>query len=230
DLFLTTWHERLGGAHPKQEAVLRALSCGPVGIGDAPGATDAGLVRSMLSSDGRLLQPDRPPFPIVEKLGAPIEVYRTHRRAGGLTWTYLVILNTTDQSQAYDVVNDLRNTDVLIWDGLAGRIADSISGTLPSGCLAYYVLVPYVAGIAPLGLRDKLVPAPVSAVQDVRSSGVLEIDVNAPGEAFAFATKGSMAVADQHGTPLPIEHDGSLWICVIPEGATSLHVRGGDLP
>jgi len=42
DLFLTRPHPGLGGDNPEEEALLRALSCGPVGIGDGPGMVHAG--------------------------------------------------------------------------------------------------------------------------------------------------------------------------------------------
>ena len=48
------------GALPELNAIIAALSTGPVGLGDGLGATDASIVLPAHDASGRLLQPDRP--------------------------------------------------------------------------------------------------------------------------------------------------------------------------
>jgi hypothetical protein len=55
DVFVTT-----GDDLAVVEAMLAAMSCGPVGIGDAIGATDRDLVLRTCREDGVLVQPDAP--------------------------------------------------------------------------------------------------------------------------------------------------------------------------
>jgi hypothetical protein len=55
DVFVTT-----GDEHAAVEAMLAAMSCGPVGIGDPIGATDRELVLRTCREDGVLVQPDVP--------------------------------------------------------------------------------------------------------------------------------------------------------------------------
>jgi hypothetical protein len=49
-----------GDPHAEAEAMLAALSAGPVGIGDRIGRTDAAIVRRTCRADGLLVKPDLP--------------------------------------------------------------------------------------------------------------------------------------------------------------------------
>ena len=49
-----------GDPHAEAEAMLAALSAGPVGIGDRIGRTDLGIVRRTCRADGLLVKPDLP--------------------------------------------------------------------------------------------------------------------------------------------------------------------------
>jgi len=98
DLFLTRFHPGIGGSHPEEDAILRALSCGPVGIGDAPGQIDTEILSRLILPDGRLLQPDRPPFPEPTSLGEPVEIYWTLHQVGGYAWLYVIVLNLSSMS------------------------------------------------------------------------------------------------------------------------------------
>ena len=222
DLFLTRWHEEVGGTDPLEEAVLRALSCGPVGIGDAPGWADVDLVSSLVSAGGTLLQPDRPPFPDPETLGEPIEIYRTVRDAGGAAWEYVLLLNATDESQTFDVAAGRHDT--LIWDGLHGAVASDTAGLLAPGGLGYYVLVPHRDGIAPIGLAGKLVLAPADVLLRATWDGAWTIDLGAAGETFVVHAPHPLVVTDQDGASLEIERDGPLAFIPVEEGVSSLRI------
>lgn len=54
DVFLST------GAHAEVEALLSALSTGPVGVGDPIGSTDAAVVAATCRADGVIVRPDVP--------------------------------------------------------------------------------------------------------------------------------------------------------------------------
>jgi len=222
DLFLTRWHDDVGGISPQAEAVLRALSCGPVGIGDGPGMTDVDLVRTLVSASGDLLQPDHPPYPDAATLGQPIEVYRTERKAGPVEWEYVIVLNTTAGDQSFNL--PIQQEEVVIWDGMNKRVIDQMQGTLPSGELAYYVLIPSAEGIAPLGLWNKVVPAPSHVLLSAEWNGAWDIRLDAVGETFAIWATNPIVVRDQDGRELTIEQKGSLALCLLGEGVSSLHI------
>lgn len=158
DLFLTREHPGFGGEHAQEEAVLRALSCGPVGFGDQLGLADQDLLRRFILPEGTLAHPDRPPFPVLETLGADLQAFWTLRQAGEATWVYYLVLNTAKEPLSLRFDPPLAG-EFLVWDVLNSRVAFGINGQLAPGRLAYFVLAPLRAGIAPLGLADKFVPA-----------------------------------------------------------------------
>lgn len=222
DLFLTQWQEGVGGVSPQAEAVLRALSCGPIGIGDGPGMTDIDLVNALVSATGKLLQPDHPPYPDAATLGQPIEVYRTERKAGSVQWEYIIVLNATEEDQSFDL--PVRPDGNVIWDGMNKRVVNQMQGTLPSGELAYYVLIPSVDNIAPLGLWNKVIPAPAHVLLGADWNDAWDIQLDAVGEMFAIWAVDPIVVTDQDGRELAIEQKGSFALCLLGEGVSSLHI------
>lgn len=222
DLFLTRWQDDVGGISPRAEAVLRALSCGPIGIGDGPGMTDVDLVNSLVSQAGDLLQPDHPPYPDSASLGQAIEVFRTERRAGSATWNYIVALNTTSAEQPFDL--SAPTADCIIWDGIRQQAVDCMQGILPAGEIAYYVLAPMAGGIAPIGLWNKTVPAPAHVVHDAQYRDGWTIKVDAKHEIFATWAPAPIVIKDQDGRELPQEMNGPFVLTMLGEGVSSLHI------
>jgi hypothetical protein len=221
DLFLTRRHEGLGGADPRVEAVLRALSCGPVGIGDGPGMTDVDLVNALVSSRGVLLRPDRAPYPDAGSLGNDVEVYRTERVAGDARWEYVLALNASNRRASVHLPHD--TDDVVVWDALTRQVVDLADVTLGAGEVAYYMLAPLRQGIAPLGLTSKLVPAPVGVVQSAQCRDEWRIEVDAPGERFAFFAPEAPHVRGDDGTRLPVQEQSShVWVLEVPESVSAL--------
>ncbi|UCF10573.1 MAG: hypothetical protein JSW65_02565 [Candidatus Bipolaricaulota bacterium] len=178
DLFLTTFHPGLGGARALGDAVVRALSCGPVGIGDGPGQADLELLSRLIATDGRILHPDRPLFPEASTLGSAVETYWTLHRAGAHAWLYVVLLNLSDAAQPFDVAPPLAG-EYVIRDGLRGAFVEAMRGELEPGALAFFALSPVIAGVSPVGLLDRFVSAP--------SGGVVEV---IEGEPFALRVRG----------------------------------------
>ncbi len=222
DLFLTRRHEDVGGASPRAEAILRALSCGPVGIGDGPGMTDAILVSQLLSSRGDLLQPDRPPYPDARTLGEPVEVYRTEHAVSSARWDYVLALNTTSQPQSYDVPMTPGIDGV--WDGVNSAWVDRMRGTLPPGEIAYYVIPPQREGITLLGFEEKLVPAPAGQLLNAQWNDGWTVRL-APGEErFAVRTSAPVVMKDQNGRELETRSDGPVVVCSLDGGVSSLHI------
>lgn len=86
-------------AHGEVEALLSALSTGPVGFGDALGRADPALVRRTCRTDGILVKPDVPVAALDRCFARPVMTDRrllvgaaaTSHRAG--TWQYVVTAN-----------------------------------------------------------------------------------------------------------------------------------------
>ncbi len=89
-----------GDEHAELEAVLAALSGGPVGLGDRLGHTDREIVLRTCDADGRLRRVDRAIAAIDDCLfGAPERGERlmwatTTATVGSEVWTYVLAINT----------------------------------------------------------------------------------------------------------------------------------------
>jgi hypothetical protein len=131
-------------------------------------------------------------------------------------------LNTTEEDQSFDLSAQPEGS--VIWDGINKRIVHQMQGTLPSGELAYYVLIPLVDDIAPLGLWDKAIPAPAHVLLSADWNNGWDIQLDAVGETFAIWAANPIVVRDQTGRELPIEQKGSFALCLLSEGVSSLHI------
>lgn len=223
DLFLSAFHPGLGGTHPEEDAVLRALSCGPVGIGDAPDRSDKRLLSRLILPDGRLLQPDRPPFPVTSTLGAPIEVYWTLHRAGEHAWLYVVLLNLSSKPQPFDVAPPLPGP-YAVRNGLDGSFVERMRGTLEGGRMAYYVLSPIVDGICPLGLVDKFVPAPSGRFVALRNGDGLQLQLDHVDAQVAFLSEAPIDVAVD-GRRRNVQREGDIHAIDVSADHTNVEVR-----
>jgi len=223
DLFLTRFHEGIGGSHPEEDAILRALSCGPVGIGDAPGETDAELLAKLILPDGRLLQPDRPPFPVADTLSAAVETYWTLHQAGDYAWLYVVLLNLSSEAQEFDIDPPIPG-DYVLRDGISGSTADEMAGELAGGQMAYYVLAPIVNGIAPLGLLDKFVPGPAERFVSLRNGALLTLGLDNVEGSLGFLCEEPIEVRAD-GRPLAIDRDGDVTTVAISAEQKTVEVR-----
>lgn len=208
DLFLSREHPGLGGAHPEEEAVLRALSCGPVGIGDGPGMSDPEIIRRLLLPDGTLAHPDHPPFPITSTLGSSVQAFFTEHRAGDVRWGYLLLINVTDEEASFRIDPPLAG-DFLLWDGINQREVPTLAGTLSPDRIAYFILVPEMEGIGLLGLWERFIPAGVGYMEEAwwndgwhlkvgQSDGRIAVVSDHP--IIARTPDGGNAQIDKHGS------------------------------
>jgi hypothetical protein len=139
-----------GDAHPEIEALLSALSAGPVGIGDRLGRTDPTVVLRTCDADGRLRHVDRPVGLIDDCLyGAPARGERlawattTATDARGDVWTYVVAINTS--TERVDVSDGFALDGVAsVLDWRSGTVADldRLDVSLAARELAYWVVAP----------------------------------------------------------------------------------------
>ncbi|MGC9529189.1 MAG: Sip1-related alpha-galactosidase [Candidatus Bipolaricaulaceae bacterium] len=223
DLFLSRPHPGLGGEAPQEDAALRALSCGPVGLGDRPGMCDAALVRRLLLPDGTVARPDRPPAPLPATLGKDVQAFWTHTDLGeGERWGFLVLLNTGSEELPYRLDPPLEG-DVVVWDVLGRQLRHGLVGRLPPGGLAYLLVAPVRHGVAPLGQWDQLVPIPSG--RWAASAGDGGWRLRGAGGKLALWSPGRIRVSGDGGRLQGVERQGELWLC--EAGAdTWLRIRG----
>ena len=143
-----------GDVHAELEALLSAMSGGPVGIGDRIGRTDRSIVMRTCDDEGRLLQPDTPIAMIDDCLfGAPARGERlawatATTTIDGRTWTYLVAINTaTDRRTVADTltlseIGIARTRHVYDWRERTGRVVGRIDLELNAREWGLYVIGP----------------------------------------------------------------------------------------
>ncbi|HZR13551.1 MAG TPA: hypothetical protein VFC33_09885 [Acidimicrobiia bacterium] len=185
------------GAHSEVEALLSALSTGPVGFGDAIGRADPGLVRRTCRADGVLVKPDVPVAALDRSFtrgvlsGRRLLVGETSTRHGDETWRYVVALNA---GAAGEPVRERVTLDELgvdgpavVWDWRARRGAVVGAGggwdvELGPHGWDYRVVAPVLAGrVAVVGDAELFVPAGDRRIADVTAEGVVTVS-GAPGE------------------------------------------------
>ncbi len=160
-----------GDRHAALEALLSALSAGPVGIGDRIGHTDAGIVMRTCDADGRIRHVDQPVGLVDDCLfGAPDHGERlawatTTATARGQVWTYVVAINVSMPETIVEDVLTLAelgldgSRSVLDWRTGVATDRTTLAATLAPRDWAFFV-------VAPLGHRadegdlDKYVTVP----------------------------------------------------------------------
>ncbi|MFZ4718592.1 MAG: hypothetical protein ACOYMR_04160 [Ilumatobacteraceae bacterium] len=148
-----------GDEHAELEALLSALSSGPVGIGDRIGRTDPTVVLRTCDADGRIRHVDRPVGLVDDCLfGSPARGERlawattTATAADGGVWTYVVAINAADERVTLS--DDLGLAEIRlagsrsVFDWRAGAVDDTdrLVASLAPRDWAYWV-------VAPLGRR-----------------------------------------------------------------------------
>jgi hypothetical protein len=212
DLFLSRPHPGLGGEGAGEEALLRALSCGPVGIGDGPGMWDRELIGQLILPDGTIGRPSRPLVPVLDTLGREIFVAWTETQLPtGDRWGYLLALNTAQEELPFRLDPPLEG-DYLVWDPLREEAGEP-AGRLPAGRLSHFLIAPLRAGIAPLGYAGKLVPVPEGALGIEPSERGWLLRPGFPGETLLFWSASEVQVTPRGGRLLGLERTGNLWRC-----------------
>ncbi len=166
DVFITNPAHPDGFAEPdaESEALMRALSAGPIGIGDKLGEVDKEIVDRIVFPDGVLAKPDRPACPVWDQLIRDLVVGVTDSVGG--TWTYVAVFNVSDAPQEYRLA-DIPTEGRVIISPKRRRIVPEMRGILPPAGGDYYVLAPGFSGIAFIGFMDKFITAPTDRIYAV---------------------------------------------------------------
>jgi hypothetical protein len=169
------------------EALLAALSAGPVGVGDRVGEADVELIRRTCRADGVLVRPDVPvcavdraAFAAPVWSGEPL-VGTTHTQHSAGRWGYVASLNVAIDKQPHsarvalsDLGEDRPQTEsVAVFDWRKRRVDVVSAGGAydielePAGW-DYRVLAPILAGgVAVIGDPDLYASAGDARVADV---------------------------------------------------------------
>jgi len=134
DVFITNAAHPEGFSEPRaeDEALMRALSCGPVGIGDKVGWVDRGIVGRLCFPDGTLAKPDRPARPLWQPLSQGLVAAAAETTLPSGTWRFLAVYNTAERPVAYSLdPADLGVEGAVVYDYLRRRLVPAVAGDLP---------------------------------------------------------------------------------------------------
>jgi hypothetical protein len=169
DVFITN------NAHPDgfaesdadSEALMRALSAGPVGVGDKIGEIDRSIVNRLVFPDGLLAKPDRASRPVWSSLLCGLIVGETESLEGA--WRYVSVFNVGTDHQEYDLRDaGIRTEGHVIYSPSLRQIVPEMRGRLATAEGAYYVLVPLLRGMAFIGFIDKYITAPSDRILSLK--------------------------------------------------------------
>ena len=191
----------VAGENGEPEALLSALSTGPVGLGDRVGRFDPALALATCRADGLLIKPDVPIAATGRSMLANTgfrnelmvaECSTTH--AAG-RWTYVFAAHCNPADEVLEAEIDLAELgesapvgDVIAWDWRAGS-ATRLSAdarwpvALANEGWAYLVLAPILdGGLAVIGDVTKFVPAGDARIEVDPIDGGVRLLVKGPGE------------------------------------------------
>ncbi|MBS1846887.1 MAG: hypothetical protein JST73_01300 [Actinobacteria bacterium] len=185
------------------EALLSAMSTGPVGLGDRVGRHDTNLAMRTCRADGVLIKPDVPITSTHASIIAnpafnpALLVAGTHSAHRAGRWGYVCVFHATPTDDPItgtvaltDLGDDLddRRGDVLRWDwrnGTAARVARDAEWpvTLEREDWAAYVIAPILPGdIAVIGDVSKFVAAGDARIEIGAADASIEVTVKGAGE------------------------------------------------
>lgn len=211
-----------GGEHGEVEALLSALSTGPVGVGDAIGTTDAAVVLATCRADGTIVRPDVP-------IAAVDACYRDHAVARPVPlvaechtdhdagrWVQVFCANTfrgdTSVSGTVDLGPAWPDAPVVALDLRTGAVSRPGGGwpvELPPAAWTHHLLAPVLAGdLVVFGDVSKHAPvgrARIAAIAET-DDGV-RIDVAGEHEAVTISGWCADPVEARTGdVPLEVAH------------------------
>lgn len=193
DVFITNKNHPEGFEEPdaEQEALLRALSSGPVGIGDKIGKIDTRIINKLCFPDGVIAKPDHPPYVPRKYIGSDILVSYTESVINkDVRWVYLSVFNVGEKKRSYSVDTEkIYAGEHVIYDYFNGKLVDDIKGILAPAKGHYYILAPKKKGLAFLGFMDKYVTAPSSNIKALQfNEGSYKVIISAPpGHNYSLA-------------------------------------------
>ena len=201
-------------------AVLRAVSGGPVYVSDRVGETDPAVLMPLVFSDGRVIRCDGDGMPsrgcllrdpYREKV--PLKVFNRIARFG-----VVAVFNLYRGEEALPCAvgaEDAEMTgDCVAYEYFSGRAeflaaGDKRSFTLQPGEVRLYTLYPANPGIVPVGLTDKYIPG-AAILYEKHFDGHTAVLLREGGR-FAFYAEKEPRAARVNGMPAGIRSESELY-------------------
>jgi hypothetical protein len=214
------------GDHGEPEALLSALSTGPVGLGDRVGRFDPALAMRTCRADGILIKPHVPVAATSRTMASSpgsrpvLMVAECHSDHPAGRWSYVVTMRcspgdapTTGEVRLADLGDSAPTGDVVLWDWrqrTAVRLtADAtLTTTLAREEWAFHVAAPVLSsGIAVIGDTSKFVTAGDARIEVNEATDGVRIVVKGAGETVTITGWAERPPA--RADDAEVHHDGS---------------------
>lgn len=240
-----------GGEHAEVEALLSALSTGPVGLGDAIGTTDPAVVSATCRPDGTIVRPDVPVAAVdaclrthaVARAVPLVAECHTDHQAG--RWVQVFCANTYRHEEPVEGMVDLGpawpegpTVALDLRTGIVTHPAEPWSAGLEPAEWTHHLLAPVLAGgVAVFGDVGKHAPvgrARLASIAEV--DGGVEVVVAGSDETVTITGWSAHPLrATVDGRPTEIDQregeqvtNGARWSVLVPAGSTlGISVPGG---
>ncbi|WNR42909.1 Sip1-related alpha-galactosidase [Paenibacillus roseipurpureus] len=203
--------------HAVHNAVLRAVSGGPVYVSDAVGATKAQTLWPLILSSGRILRCDQPGLPTRDCLLAnphedkiPLKVWNRSGQSGVLA-AFNIHLAGEDVRGTVSVndISGLEGDKFAVYEHFSQELRiltrdDGIAIHLQEGELQLYIVTPLLHGFAAIGLADKYISS--AAVLSMTHSADRSTVVLEEGGPFVFASERAPKQVTVNHTPVEITY------------------------
>lgn len=224
-----------GGEHAEVEALLSALSTGPVGLGDAIGTTDAAVVLAACRADGTIVRPDVPIAAVdacfrQHAVARPVPlVAECHTDHDAGRWTQVFAANTFRGDETVSGTIDLGPAwptgPVVALDLRRDEVSRPGAGwdvTLAPAQWTHHLLAPVTDGIAVFGDVSKHAPVGKARISSIESGGDgITIAVVGDGERIAVSGWSDHDVsASVDGQQVETDQRDERWSVEVPGGAT----------
>lgn len=229
-----------GGEHAEVEALLSALSTGPVGLGDAIGTTDHAVVAPTCRADGIIVRPDVPIAAVdacfrQHAVSRPVPlVAECHTDHAAGRWVQVFCANTYRAEERVEGLVDLGpawpDADVVSLDLRTG-VVEHPSGpwdvTLEPAGWTHHLLAPDLGGIAVFGDTSKHAPVGRARIAAVELDGdSVRVQVAGPEadiDLSGWADRTVTVAVDGVRHPVRTGDDGTWSVTVA--GGTELTIR-----
>lgn len=183
------------------QALLRAMSGGPIYFADEAGKERFELLWPLIFSDGRILRPDQPALPASDSLFddprfSPRALKHFATASGaGLVAAYNVNYSGVEVSGSYSPsdVHGIAGQSFAVFEHYSRELEimqlhERRSFSLEKGGYKLWVAKPVTAGFAAIGLIDKLI-SPKAVVKEELSEGSAVITLYEGGEFLAYSVR-----------------------------------------
>ncbi|GGH84776.1 hypothetical protein JOD43_003102 [Pullulanibacillus pueri] len=184
-----------------QNAVLRAVSGGPVYFSDKVGDTDPSVIRPLIYKNGQILRADQPGLPTEDCLfvnpneeKVPLKVWNTINNAGIMAAFNIHLENEPVQGTLCPSdLPTLQGEKYVVYDYFSGQVQvisadEKIAFTLEKEGVALYILLPLAEEVIPIGNVDKfLSPGTVNQCYSLADRTIVELK---EGGTFKFYYEG----------------------------------------